>query len=547
MQGDTRQHLTRSILHRIYDRPLTQFNIPFSAENLKRVETVSNLHSNLFQNIISYTHNNFEISIWADTPVDAKPFLFELEFLSAGQIERLFLLAVVLYQLSAAMGLDFIDFGTFGPGPGNTVRFPIALVDKARKEPPLNHLLEIFQKNSHFNDLNETNYQEILDRLRSKTTFAEDLVYFFRYDDFSAAILANYPLAEPSHHLDVKIKINTTHHAQARIIKVRLTNQHSSGDIFFADLDNPSDNLPAAIARLLAVPGIPSDPGEDFVSIIDELSVFLKKISITALVLMIDRLRTKADAEFILYLMESAGIANRVLICFDSTCDLIDFDLEFNEKPENLLRRSLRFDNGGGGERTALNPEEVELIKLFHTLPVPCSREQVQPLLSSSQVTVIDHLTRKNIIKVSCGKILLNRSLSHLNLQITAGEEQAILESLLKTGVATLLSVRIKYLLIAGQTDRLKEILKQHLQGQSDFTADVPGIKRILAKNDFFLRNHREVVELLVALLVKENEPEFAKEVIANYAGAGPSAVLKLKAAHIHKREKEYGQMDRLC
>jgi DNA-binding NtrC family response regulator len=546
MQGDTKQHLTLSILHHIYDQPLTQFTIPFSAENLKRVEMVSNLHSNLWQNIVSYTHNNFEISIWADAPVEAKSFLFELEFLSAGQIEPIFLLVMTLYRLSAELGADFIDFSVFGPGPANTVRFPIALVEKPGKEPPLNRLLEIFQKNSHFNDLNEKNHQEIVDRLRSKIIFDEEQVYCFKYEDFAAAILNNYLLAESSTQVKVKIKINTTHPTQARIIKMHLTSHHSSGEIFFANPGNPSDNLPGAVARLLPMTGTPADPGEDFVSIIQELNVFLGKSTFTAMVLMIDRLRTREDAEFILYLMESAGVANRVLICFDSTCDLIDFDLEFNEKPENLLRRSLRFADAEMKESTSLNPEEVKLLKLFHTLPGPCSREQLQPLLSPAQSVVIDNLTRKNLLKVSCGKVLLNRSFAYPNLQITPREEQAILEPLLKTGAGASLSVKLKYFLLSGQTGRLRETLTQQLRERSDLAADVAGIKRILAENDLFLRNHIDVVELLAALLLKVNEPQLAREVISNYAGTNLSAVLKLKLAHIHKGEKAYGKMERL-
>ncbi len=69
MNGDTNQQPgpIPSILDSVYARPLEELKLPFSNTNLKKIHTISNLHSNFFQNIIFYTHDNFEISVLGDS------------------------------------------------------------------------------------------------------------------------------------------------------------------------------------------------------------------------------------------------------------------------------------------------------------------------------------------------------------------------------------------------------------------------------------------------------------------------------------------------
>jgi len=542
MNGDNKQQPgpMPSILDSIYAKPLEELNLPFSNTNLKKIHTISNLYSNFFQNIIFYTHNNFEISALVDTfeADESKRLLEEVASLGPEHIQQLFLQSTAVYQVSQSMELNFIDFSVFRFRPGYTIQFPISL--NQQKVPSLKNLLEIFTKNKHFKDLNEKNFQEVFDRLRDKTTFDENRAYIYRYDDFASNILNTYPIAGPEGNARIKIKINTGYHTLKAIIKTNFFKSHFSEDIFFADLSNPVDNLPGSIAHLIALQGKTGTPGEDFVSIINRFNLFLKKSSFNSLVLMIDRLRTNQDAEFVHYLLEVLGIANILLICFDTSCNSIDFDLELNEKPGNLLRNYLRFDEPG--KKKTYKPEEVQLLKIFHTLPVPVPREQLKTLFSPGQCTVIDNLIKKSLLKVSSGKVLFESNLSYLYIKITPTEEKRILESFLDADVIDSLSVKIKYFLITRQIEELKAVLRNFLQKKETFAeTDFAIIKTILMENSGFLEKHKdiELMELLAVLLVEEGEPEAAKKLIFDYAGVNQSIVLKLQLAHIYKWEKE--------
>jgi transcriptional regulator with PAS, ATPase and Fis domain len=529
-----------SILDNIYAKPLEELKLPFSITNLKKIHTISNLYSNFFQNIIFYTHNNFEISALGDTfeAEESKGLLEDLASLGPEHIQHLFLQAMALYLISQSLGLDFIDFSVFRLRPDHTIQFPVSMNEQ--KVSSLKDLLDIFTKNKFFKDLNEKNIMEVFDRIRDNTTFDENQTFIYKYDDFASNILNTYPIAEPEGNARIKIKINTGNHTQKTIIKINFYNNHFSEDIFFADLSNPADNLPGSLADLIALPGKTETPGEDFVSIINRFNLFLEKSSFTSLVLMIDRLKSNEDAEFVNYLLEALAIANILLICFDTSCNSIDFDLELNEKPGNLLRKYLKFDEPG--KKKTFKPGEVQLLKIFHTLPVPVPREKLPALFSPGQGAVIDNLIKKNLLKVSSGKVFFDGNLSNLNIKIAPTEEKRILESFLNTDVIDSLSVKVKYFLITSQIEELKAVLRNFRQKRETFAeTDFANIKTILPGNPVFLEKHKdiELMELLAVLLVEEGEPEAARKLIFDYADISQSIILKLQMAHIYKWEKE--------
>jgi transcriptional regulator with PAS, ATPase and Fis domain/tetratricopeptide (TPR) repeat protein len=529
-----------SILDRVYPKPLEELKLPFSNSNLKKIHTISNLHSNFFQNVIFYTHNNFEISALGDTfeAQQSKVLLEDMASLGSEHIQQLFLQSMAVYQVSQLMGLDFIDFSVFRLRSNHTIQFPIFL--NQQKVHSLKNLLDIFTTNKHFKDLNEKNILEVFDHLRDKTTFDENQAYIYRYDDFASNILDTYPIAEPEGNTRIKIKINTGNHTQKEIIKINFFKNHFSEDIFFADLSNPEDNLPDSIAHLIALPGKTGISGQDFISIINQFNLFLERSSFTSLVLMIDHLRTNRDAEFVNYLLGAPGIANILLICFDINCNSIDFDLELNEKPGNLLNKYLRFDEPG--KEIIFKTGEVQLLKIFHTLPVPVPQEHLAALFSPGQCAAVDNLIKKNLLKVSSGKIHFNSNLSYFNIKITPAEEKRILESFLDADVIDSLSVKIKYFLINSQIKELKSVLRSYRQKKQAFAeTDFGNIKTILPGNPVFLEKHKdiELIELLAVLLVEEGEPEAAKKLIIDYADISTSIILKLQLAHIYKWEKE--------
>ena len=549
MNEDNKQQteLIPPILDSLYAKPMKQLKLPFSNTNLKKIHTISNLYSNLFQNIIFYTHNNFEIIALIDT-FDAEKsneLLEDVTSLGPEHIQQLFLQAAAVYLLSQSMELNFIDFSDFRFGPDYTIQFPVSL--NRQKVPALKNLVEIFTKNKHFKDLDEKNFPGVFDRLRNKTTFGENQAYIYKYDDFASNILNTYPIAEPEGNTRIKIKINTGYQPLKAIIKANFFKNHFSEDIFFADLSNPVDNLPVSIAHLITSPGKNKTPGEDFASIINRFNLFLKKSSFNSLVIIIDRLRTNQDAEFVNYLLEVLGIANILLICFDSTCNSINFDLELNEKPINLLRKFLRFD--GPGKKKRFKPGEIQLLKIFHTLPVPVPREQLTALFSPSQCTDIENLIKKNLLKVNSGKIIPNGNLSYLNIKITPTEQTKILEPFLDADALDSLSVKIRYFLITRQLEELKAVIKNYRQKKETFAkTNFANIKTILMENSAFPEKHKdiELKELLAMLLVEEGEPGAAKKLISDCADINQSVILKLQMAHIYKWEKEYLKTDQL-
>jgi transcriptional regulator with AAA-type ATPase domain len=355
-------HLLRG-MYPGHDR-LQEFTLPFSNANLNRINKIANFHSAFFPGIVFYRHNNFEIRILAETFADSSPAATgqKLETLGASEIERVFLQFTAVYQAAGALGLDFISFDSFQVLSDCRIQFPITLQEKKVTRPPQpEHTFKIFTRSRHFKDLKlkEKTLGETFHRLKDRHTFQPEQAYIYRYDDFAATILNAYPLDELKSGANLKIKIKTANPIQKKIIKLNLYNTHISGseDIFFADIGPASASgsscgyLPHAMGALLPEEektGYDADTAkEDFVSIIHRLNLFLKKSSVKSMVLMIDDLAFKEDTGFINYLFDFRGISNTdfniVLVCFDPRCDHIDFDLELNENPPNLLEKYLGF------------------------------------------------------------------------------------------------------------------------------------------------------------------------------------------------------------
>ncbi|NIM13678.1 MAG: hypothetical protein GTO45_02020 [Candidatus Aminicenantes bacterium] len=345
---------------------LNEYIIPFSNSNLKQINKIANWYSNFFQNIVFYTHNNFEIRILAETCDDSTQ---EME-MEKEHIERLFVQFAAVYQAAESMGteLDFIHLDKFQVLPGYSLQFPITLPGEKKTNPThLEQTLKRFTRNRYFKDLNlnEKNFRDIFNHLKNKYTFPANQAYIYRYDDFASNILNAYPLAELKSDTNLKIKIKTGSPIPKKIIKLNLYNNHisQSEDIFFADLQagcvsHPaSGHLPYSLDALLAQKEKPEDrqDKDDFVAIIHRLNIFLKKSSFKSMVLMVDHLTGKEDAGFINYLLDSPEIGNIdvniVLVCFDPDGDFIDFDLELNERPTNLLEKYLGFAADTGDKR----------------------------------------------------------------------------------------------------------------------------------------------------------------------------------------------------
>jgi len=525
--------------NKIYKRSLKKLTIPYSDANLKQVNIISNFHSNFFQTIGYHNHNNFEIDILIDEFSETPP--ETLETLRVENVEKVFVQFIALFYIAGEMELDFIDFSRFHLQPDYTVKFPVRLSGKEEIE--IKHLIRHFKKNKHFRDLNEKNYKDLFERLSEKYTFNRHQAYLYRYDIFSSAILNTYPIEESENEFNIKIRIKTTNPIHEKIAKLNLYKKYISNDIFFIDAADFSDNLSCFIANLIF--DQPRYNPDDLVKLINQLNLYLKKSAYKALVLVIDHLKTKEDAEFINYLLHSSEIYNIILIIFNISHDFIEFDLELKEDPKNLLEDYLTFEKPG--KKIDLSKEEIQCLKIIKTLPFPisCEKLSIKRIFSKHQTPVIENLIQKNVLRISSGKLVIHHNLPALNINIkpTKDEEIKILESYL--GTFDSLSLTIKYFIKTGKIKELNQLLKRYLQEGAGVETDFTDIKAFFPGELNQLEENIEFVRLLVEILIKENDPGFAEMLIRNNLDKDP-VFLSLKLAHIFRLKKDRPQMFRL-
>ncbi len=518
---------------------LKKISLPFSEANLRQVESIANLHSNLFQTVAYYNYNHFQIDLWLDAGDEGEEGVFGIpDTIDREAVERAFVQCLALWNLSKAMALDFIDFSRVqllpDPYPDRqrsfsvkfTIRLPLAPLpaegeDAMKKEMALKQLLACFQKNKYLQRVNEKNYIELSHRLGGEYAFTQQQAYVYRYDEFASVLLDAYPIDELKNETNIKIRIRTTDPVQEKIVKRHLYRNYVAEDIFFVDLGNHSLNsdLPCCFAQLISesegkgnessgaeqyLPDAPDDPA----SVIQRLDLFLKKSSFKSFVLLIDRLKSKEDAEFINYLVHSSGITNIIVIVFDTPtpaggcADLVEFDLELNETPGNLLQDYLRFDKPGA--------------------KIPLSQEEEIATLRSYLETV---------------------------------DTQGIQET------AEILNARLKLAILSSQVKELNDLLAKYLMDEQDGSErkeqrvgiegiDFTGVKSLLAEHPDLLEkeaendreNGSETLRLLVEILIKQGETNFAATLIKDHMEKDP-VFLKLKLAQVYRVEKNHPRM----
>lgn len=558
-------------MHTIYKPllPLKKITIPYSDHNLKHIENISNFHSVFFQSIANYTHNNFEIDLWVGKPDQNHNTTPGLESGSASEslptlgpeaVERLFVLHIALFNLTRAVEPGFIDFSRFRlhPLPGSASRyspeFPLLLPSPGKKEISPAQVIKPFQKNKHFKDLNETNHTDIFHRLREKHTFNPYQVYFYRFNEFASTLLSAYPIDELKSGSNIKIKINTAHPIQEKIVKLNLYKTHIAGDIFFLDVDgySDSDNLPDVFSRVLSET-LRSETQESTgthgaADIIGRFHRFLKKSPYRSVLILLHRLKSREDAEFLNYLLHSSGISNLVLIVFNTPPgrDLIQFDLELKETPKNLLEDHLNLH--GSGKTIALDSEENQCLKILHALPFPISNDpaSLAAIFSPARVRIVRDLIARNILKTAWGNLEPNTGLQGLNAVPSGDEEIKILESYRRDGAFDTphsFNLDLKYFLKTRKTSEVNRLLEEYLRKK---TGQTPGkIEELVSLNLPVLEDNPQSLRLAVEILLKEDLTDLAETVIHRNLTKDP-VFLTLKQAHIFRLKKDHPQMYRL-
>jgi len=507
--------------------------IPYSDSNLKRLNNIFNISSNFFQKIIFYNYNNFEIDILMEDLNEVN--MKEIGELNKKNVEKLFVQFIIVFEISKSLEWDFIDFTRFEVLSDFGVRFSVSIRDN--KELDIYNILRLFQKNRYFKDVNEKNYMRFLN-LIDKYKFENEHFYIYRYSDFASNILNLYPINELENNFNIKINIDTENNTQKRIIKGNLYKNLLSEDIFFVDINENYHSIPDLISGVFSKKvRLKKD---DLIHTVSELKVYLDNSPFKSFVLIIDSFRSKEDIEFVKYLLESSGISNIILIAFNSK-NLVDFDLELNETPKNLLEKYLNPNDNI--KNVELKKEEVIILKIFKSIPLPIALKRAQKLFSERDLMIVEGLVEKGYLMVNSGNIEINMGLFPSNIKVTKKEEEETLKMLL--GKYGSLDLQIKYLIITNKVNRLKSILKKYKKNKYNDEINYNFLKKNITKNVRNLSKDLEFIQIFIEILLEHSDLNFAKELIVEHKNRD-SVYFNLKLAHIYKYQKNYKKMNQV-
>lgn len=497
-------------------KKLVEHTVPYTDLHLKAISAIANFRTLFFQNILFFHHNHFEIRFWADpfTPIKAG----EMEKMTAAQIEPLYLQGIALYRMALSLGITFIDFKRCCLLPGDILQFavffPPAVPPERTKENTLKEVLHLFQGNPAFTALSEANYLDYFYRLSGRYTFTEEKAYLYTCDDFAAAVLHHFPLTRVKNGANIRIHIKTPGVIPKQMAKADIITHvvWPAETVFLIDIGgeegetSKGEPLHQTLARL--IPGLTPSAPDDYITIIDQLSLFMQQSSFTALLLLVDHLNTRQDAEFLNYLLDIAGYPYILLVCFDVSNGLFTFDLELNENPVNWIAEYLGYSS------SALDDEEVRLLKTIAGIPVPIPWERLAAIFSSLDVARIESLVLRKKLRVIAGKVVMGNSLPILHNDFVAQVDEALIRAVFSTEAAAYPGMRISYLIQAGLWDELKTTLAEYLDTKTGFDVEIANLETLLSKNPAIIPGNIEILALLLAVVVEGNHTAAAHRLI---------------------------------
>lgn len=323
--------------------------LPYSESLFKHISQISNWYSPLFCTIRSFSNTPFEIRLdttpFPDRPPD------RLDRLEPGQIEKLYLQCMALFKMARDRQWTFIDFSRFHLRPGFLPLFPLCLlkqeniIDCALSVHPPRELLERFREHAGFNSLKRENWEDVFLGLNKTHGFEESDVHVYRMDELASAILNAYPLEELDRDTNLKININTAGDFQRTMVRDYIIAHQVSDTVCLASIngDGTTGNVLQNLAHLVNAPA--AFQTGDYVSLIENLERFMAQSDFNSILLMVET-PGRSDAEFIDFLVNDSGIRGIRLICLDAP-GALRFDLELNERPDNLIGKYLRIGAPG--------------------------------------------------------------------------------------------------------------------------------------------------------------------------------------------------------
>ena len=372
------------IKEKIFSKPLKTITLPFSNSCVKKLNKILNFHSSLFQNVVFFRHNNFEINILVDEFKESDP--AELRKLNANELEKIIVQYIAAIKVCKSMRIDCIDFSKFQLLSDSGIKFPLILRD--REEPQLEDILKIFSGIHNFDFLSQRSPDADFLKLSKKFRFNNNRCYLYRFSDFSSNILNSYPITDPGNDSNLKIKIKAGNDIQKNFIKTSIYHNFFSDDVLF--INSGPENIYSMIVSLLRKKT--TDYHSDYIKVMNELKLFMKRSSYRSIMLIVDDFERKEDIEFIKYLLDSKGIPNIVFIYFGDK-RFIDFDIELKENPLNLLRDYLKFDEADS--KVELEDDEIRVLKVFQHLHSPVPKRSLSKVFSKNELDAVNKLLKK--------------------------------------------------------------------------------------------------------------------------------------------------------
>lgn len=324
------------ILKKIVGTDLIKQTIPYSDIQLKSINEIFHFRSNLIQNIICFHHNHFEIGVITEPIKLAKT--EELNLLTEKEIEKVFIQVIAGLKMAISRGLNFINFSRFQIAPNLSVKFPICL-DKNEKV-PIAEVLSLFKQHGAFSNLAENNYEEAFSGLIRRHPLDMNYFYAYRFNDFASNILNRYPLTQLRHDANIKIKIITENEIQKKLVKINLHQNLFSEDILFVDIEDKTKSIRESLAEIVLGQMDYMDDPDDYAALTERIKIYCKTTYFQSIIIIANSLERREDTEFINYLLNSLDFSKIVFILLGDN-DGIEFDLEFKDKPKNLLSEHL--------------------------------------------------------------------------------------------------------------------------------------------------------------------------------------------------------------
>jgi len=522
---------------------LSLLNIPNSPGILARLHSIYAFHSSMMQNIVDFTPGNFQISVLTQPFTPSRHDV--LSRLPAAQAAGTLQQCLAFLDAAREWNMDFIDFSRFQVLPTGSLRFAWTLEPQEMPTPAA--IIRLFRGHRHLRRASGSDGRLFSRDTGSHSLRSEQPPYLCRREDFAANLLRSRSERGLSSFANVKIRIHTKLPWQKTVARDILFHNLNDEETLLLDID--LEDMPLG-DRLSALGGRKKARLESLAEQAQQFRLFLKQSVFQETILLVDHLERKEDDRLLRFLLESGDIAGlTVVLLGDSTA--CEYDLEFNEDPQNLLSRFLPTALGGRkppeldeGEKKLLEriagigvPVPTVVARLLATLgdgsaertPVPQGDALLASLLKKQ--CLVESRDRQGLVADPAGAAVPPGSDRDADLAWLAGH-------------CDWPYARIAHAITGGRWATLESDLREWARESPGRVAPGPAAD-LLCRHLPQLPHGSKALEYGIDILIQGNCLDQAAQLLAGTAApAGPC--LRLKKAHLAMRRKKYLELGEL-